>query len=53
MSDGLLTMGGYAQYIWPAYGLAVVALVALLVGSVKSARRYEDMLKQAREARGD
>ena len=53
MADGLMSMGNYAQYVWPAYGLAVVALLALLVGSVRSAHHYESLVKKAREARGD
>ena len=51
MIEQLLNMGGYAQYIWPAYILAVVALVWLLYDSMVSARRNEALLKQAREAR--
>lgn len=32
-------MGGYAAYVWSAFGLSVVAMVGLLWLSVASARR--------------
>ena len=51
MSEQFLNMGNYGQYVWPAYGLALVCLVAMLVGSIRSARHYETLLQQAREAR--
>lgn len=34
---GFLAMGGYAQYVWPAYGLAVAVLGGI---AVYSWRRY-------------
>jgi heme exporter protein D len=40
--DGLATflaMGGYAGYVWPAYGLTAIVLVAILVLSLGAARR--------------
>jgi heme exporter protein D len=43
-----LAMGGYAAYVWPAYGFAAVVLVALLVQSWRSARRREAELEQVR-----
>ena len=51
MSEEFWTMGGYGQYVWPAYGLALVALIWLLYQSIVSARRNEALLQQAREAR--
>ncbi len=33
-----LSMGGYAAYIWPTYGVAVVVLGALVVTSLRTAR---------------
>ncbi|MGA7965970.1 MAG: heme exporter protein CcmD [Gammaproteobacteria bacterium] len=46
------TMGGYAQYVWPAYGVMCV----VFVGSAWSARRglrvaRERAERRAREAR--
>lgn len=31
--DAFLAMGGYAAYVWPAYGVAAVVMLALLVVS--------------------
>ena len=42
--DGLsdfLAMGGYAQFVWPAYGVALVVLAGLALGSVRRLRRSE------------
>jgi heme exporter protein D len=48
-------MGGYAAYVWSAYGFAAVVLVALLVQSWRSARRrdaeFEQVRRLARPAR--
>ncbi|SDH39874.1 heme exporter protein CcmD [Roseospirillum parvum] len=49
-----LNMGGYAAYVWPSYGLAVVLLVGLVVITRQGMRRNERLLGQlqaAREAR--
>jgi heme exporter protein D len=43
-----LAMGGYAAYVWPAYGFAAVVLIALLVQSWRSARRRDAELEQVR-----
>jgi heme exporter protein D len=40
MSD-YLAMGGYAAFVWPAYGLAAVVLIGLLIVSVRSLRARE------------
>jgi heme exporter protein D len=29
-----LSMGGYASYVWPAYGIAASVLIAMTVASV-------------------
>ena len=34
-------MGGHAGYVWPAYGLAILVLVALLVASIRALRKQE------------
>jgi heme exporter protein D len=41
-----LAMGGYAAYVWPAYGFAALVLIALLVQSWRSARRRAAELEQ-------
>lgn len=52
----LFAMGGYASYVWPAYGLSVAVLTAVLVVSLRQARRREAELEQLqglrRERRG-
>ena len=41
-------MGGYAAYVWTAYGFAALVLVVLLVQSWRSARRRDAELEQVR-----
>jgi heme exporter protein D len=41
-------MGGYAAYVWPAYGFAALVLIALLVQSWRGARRRAAELDQVR-----
>ena len=51
MSD-FLTMGGYGSYVWPAYVVAVVVMVGLLVATLRSARSSEKTLDLLQQARG-
>ncbi|MEI6558413.1 MAG: heme exporter protein CcmD [Rhodospirillaceae bacterium] len=44
-------MGGYAAYVWPAYAVTLVMLVATLVASLASLRRREAMVKALEAAR--
>lgn len=44
MSD-FFAMGGYAAYVWPAYGLAALVMVGLLVATLKALRSAETTLK--------
>jgi heme exporter protein D len=46
-----LSMGGYGEYIWPAYLIAAVVLLVLLVGSLRSVRGQEARLAALRQAR--
>ena len=53
-------MGGYAAYVWPAFGAAAVIMVALLVLSIRTMRAREAALRtleatarQQRAADGD
>jgi heme exporter protein D len=42
--DGIvsfLSMGGYWPYVWPAFGLAAVVLVGLLVASLRTLKARE------------
>ena len=36
-----LAMGGYAGFVWPAYGVAALVLIALVIASVRRARTAE------------
>jgi heme exporter protein D len=52
--SGLLTMGGYAGYVWPAYGISIVVLAGVLVASLLGARAEEadlETLQRTRRAR--
>ena len=42
-------MGGYARFVWPAWGLAVIVLGGLLIDSVVTYRRRRRELDQAEE----
>ena len=46
-----LEMGGYARFVWPAYGLAVIVLVGMAIASVAGWRRQQ-RLWTALEAAG-
>ena len=44
-----LAMGGYARFVWPAYGAAVAVLAWMLAdsaGSYRKARRALDALER-------
>jgi heme exporter protein D len=42
-------MGGYAVYVWTAYGFAALVLLVLLAHSWRSGRRREAELEQVRK----
>jgi heme exporter protein D len=46
-----LAMGGYAAYVWPAYAVAALVLIGLLVQSRSALRRNEALLRQLEAAR--
>lgn len=46
-----LSMGGYGGYIWPAYLIAAVILIGLLVTSLRNVRGQEARLASLRKAR--
>ena len=49
-------MGGYAAYVWPAYGLAAVILVGVWIASVRSLKARQSEIEAAEAAhprRGD
>jgi heme exporter protein D len=44
--DGIehfLAMGGYARFVWPAYGLAVVVLAGMALQSYRAWRRQQSL----------
>ena len=43
-----LAMGGYAAYVWSAFGIALLLLLGLFVQSSQAARRRELELEQLR-----
>lgn len=47
-------MGGYAAYVWPAFGVTVILMVGLFSWSrisLKAAQRTLDLLQSTRRAR--
>ena len=40
-------MGGYAAYVWPAYAISAVALIALGVTSWRALKRNERLVELA------
>lgn len=53
--SGFFHMGGYAAWVWPAYGLATAALIGMLVltrRTLKVRTREFETLK-ARRTRGE
>jgi heme exporter protein D len=54
MSD-YLAMGGYAAFVWPAYGLSVLVMLALVIAVWRSLRANErDLARlQAQRPTGD
>lgn len=45
-------MGGYAQFIWPAYGIAALVLAGLLVVSLREVRQAREALRRHESQRG-
>jgi heme exporter protein D len=40
-----LAMGGYAAFLWPAYGAAAFVLIGLLVWTLSAYRRHQRELE--------
>jgi heme exporter protein D len=45
-------MGGYAAYVWPAFGVGAVVLIALLGISLRSLKRRDAELRRLEAASG-
>ena len=41
-----LTMGGYAAFIWPAYGVAAAVIIAFAIDSWQRVKRAEAALRK-------
>jgi heme exporter protein D len=46
-----LAMGGYARFVWPAYGTALVLLVGLLLLSLRHYRERQRQLDRLQRKR--
>ncbi len=44
-------MGGYAAYVWPAYGVTALVLVWMLVTTLRGLRRREAIVRTLEAAR--
>lgn len=42
--DEFFAMGGYAGYVWPAYGISLVTLAATAIWTIAAARRLRRRL---------
>ena len=46
-----LAMGGYAGYVWPAFAIAALVMIAMVVASLRSLRRREAALAELEKSR--
>ncbi len=46
-----LAMGGFALYVWPAYGVAMLIMAALAIQSVAAYRRHRRELERLEKAK--
>jgi heme exporter protein D len=49
--DQFLAMGGYARFVWPAYGIAVIVLGGLLIDTIVTYRKRRRELDAAERLR--
>jgi heme exporter protein D len=49
--DHFLAMGGYARFVWPAFGLAFLVLGGLLVASLVTYKKRQRELAAAEKQR--
>jgi heme exporter protein D len=49
--EHFFAMGGYAGFVWPAYGLAVAVIGGMAVASVAAYRRTKRALDAAQATR--
>lgn len=51
MIRNYLAMGGYASFIWPAFGVSALVLLVLALGSIKTLKDSERALDAADSAK--
>ena len=49
-TGSFIAMGGYAEFVWPAYGIAALVIVAFAVLTWRRLRAAEDALARIAEA---
>ena len=49
-SDSFFAMGGYAQFVWPAYGIAALVILGFAIASWRRLRAAERALERVAEA---
>jgi len=50
MMAKFLEMGGYAVYVWPAFAVAALVMIGLLITSLRTLRAREAILKRLEAA---
>ena len=45
-------MGGYATYVWPAFGIGAVVLIALVIFSFLRLKKREGLVRQLEVEQG-
>ena len=51
MTAGFFAMGGYAAFVWPAYGVTLVGIVAAIALSLRAYGRAKSQLKALERTR--
>jgi heme exporter protein D len=51
--SAFFAMGGYAEYVWPAYGIAAVVLAGLVVSSLRFRRERQRLLAALGEEKAE
>jgi len=49
---GFLEMGGYATFVWGAFGITAIVMIGLLVLSARTARRKQSVLLRLQNEMG-
>ena len=49
--SSFFAMGGYAAYVWPAYGVATVVLIGVWIASMRGLRARESEIEAVESER--